>query len=50
MTAEAELLKGVTEVARLLQADGAMIYLVDETKETLRLPTTRASPTVAPGA
>ena len=31
MTAEAELLKGaVTEVARLLQADGEMIYLVDE--------------------
>ena len=37
MTAEAELLKGaVTEVARLLQADGAMIYLVDEASETLR--------------
>ena len=37
MTPEAELLKGaVTEVARLLQADGAMIYLVDEASETLR--------------
>ena len=37
MTAEAELLKGaVTEVARLLQADGAMIYLVDEASEMLR--------------
>src|SRR4029079_1027399 len=37
MTPEAELLKGaVTEVARLLQADGAMIYLVDEASEKLR--------------
>ncbi|HET6745132.1 MAG TPA: GAF domain-containing protein [Candidatus Limnocylindria bacterium] len=37
MTAEAELLKSaVREVARLLQADGAMIYLVDEATETLR--------------
>jgi PAS domain S-box-containing protein len=37
MTAEAELLKGaVREVARLLQADGAMIYLVDEASEMLR--------------
>jgi len=37
MTADAELLKGaVKEVARLLQADGAMIYLVDEAGEHLR--------------
>jgi PAS domain S-box-containing protein len=37
MTADAELLKGaVKEVARLLQADGAMIYLVDEAGERLR--------------
>ncbi|HET7520795.1 MAG TPA: hypothetical protein VFK61_04565, partial [Candidatus Limnocylindria bacterium] len=37
MTADAELLKGaVREVARLLQADGALIYLVDDSGETLR--------------
>jgi PAS domain S-box-containing protein len=37
MTADAELLKGaVKEVSRLLQADGAMIYLVDEASQTLR--------------
>lgn len=37
MTAEAELLKdAVREVARLLQAVGAMIYLVDEASEMLR--------------
>ena len=37
MTAEAELLKSaVREVARLLQSDGAMVYLVDEASETLR--------------
>jgi PAS domain S-box-containing protein len=37
MTADAELLKSaVREVSRLLQADGAMIYLVDETGEILR--------------
>jgi PAS domain S-box-containing protein len=37
MTAEAELLQSaVGEAARLLQADGAMIYLVDEAGEMLR--------------
>jgi PAS domain S-box-containing protein len=37
MTADAELLKrAVSEVARLLQADGAMIYLVDESGDLLR--------------
>lgn len=37
MTADAELLKGaVREAARLLQADGAMIYLVDEAGQRLR--------------
>jgi PAS domain S-box-containing protein len=37
MTADAELLKNaVNEVSRLLQADGAMIYLVDEATEKLR--------------
>ncbi|MGH2455535.1 MAG: GAF domain-containing protein, partial [Candidatus Limnocylindria bacterium] len=37
MTADAELLKNaVREVARLLQADGAMVYLVDEASGELR--------------
>jgi PAS domain S-box-containing protein len=37
MTADEDLLKSaVKEVARLLQADGAMIYLVDEATEELR--------------